>query len=172
MGHGSALHFPDHPFRFWKYTNGHGERITRDNPRDFLEAANELCKFLQCYRSNLEVDVDQGSGFPPQELQKIEQLIREFQDNDGLIRCERWLKKIAEGFFSFGSADVKYAPSGRDSWKFAALGVEEEKIGSFDVLKMQPGFASSNWKLFHEAAMAHQNEVLRHVLPEFELVVI
>jgi hypothetical protein len=50
LGHGTVLSNPDRPYLRWGYTNGRGEKITRDNPKDFLTAANEMCKAMQRYR--------------------------------------------------------------------------------------------------------------------------
>ena len=47
MGHGTVLHYPDHPFRKWSYVNGQGQTVSRDNPRDFLEAIEELYKVIK-----------------------------------------------------------------------------------------------------------------------------
>lgn len=41
LGHGAVLSYPDQPYLRWSYTNGLGEEVVRDNPKDFVEAAKE-----------------------------------------------------------------------------------------------------------------------------------
>ena len=41
LGHGAVLSHPDKPFLKWGYKNGLGQEIERNNPRDFLEAAEK-----------------------------------------------------------------------------------------------------------------------------------
>ncbi|MGC8714248.1 MAG: DUF6765 family protein, partial [Leptodesmis sp.] len=50
LGHGTVLSNPDKPFLRWGYTNGRGEKIVRDNPSDFLAAADCMCQAMQRYR--------------------------------------------------------------------------------------------------------------------------
>ena len=42
LGHCTVLSYPDQPSLRWNYTNGNGQVIKRNNPLDFLEAAD--CK--------------------------------------------------------------------------------------------------------------------------------
>lgn len=165
MGHGAALHYPDHPFRQWSYRNGHGEIIHRDNAKDFLEAADELCKFIQRFiLKNPEAEVP---GLPHTDKELIKSMITKIQHDDGEKRNKLWLKAIRDGDFSFGKNDPQYVSSGPGSWKFQALGTQAAKIGKCEEFKFHEEFLTSNWKLFHDAAKAHQFEVLTEILPRF-----
>ncbi len=165
MGHGSVLHYPDHPFRIWSYTNGHGRRVHRNNPKDFLEAADELYKFICRFRMK-----DPGaivSSIPEADRILISHLIKSLTDEDGEKRNKVWLKKIAEGAFSFGASDLSYESHGPKSWKCEALGTRRAHLSRYEKFDFQPHFLNSNWKLFHDAAQAHQFEILREILPQF-----
>lgn len=50
LGHGRANIFPDMPFLSWKYKNGKGIVVSRNNTDIFCEAANALCKAMKRYR--------------------------------------------------------------------------------------------------------------------------
>ncbi|MGZ3768603.1 MAG: DUF6765 family protein [Bdellovibrio sp.] len=165
MGHGAALHYPDHPFRQWSYRNGHGEVINRNNPKDFLVAADELCKFIQRYILKKPDAV--VPGLPEPDKQLIAKMLSEFKDEDGEKRNELWKRAIKEGAFSFGASHTHYASSGPGSWKFKALGAEAATIDSWERFDFKEEFFSSDWKLFHDAAKAHQFEVLTEILPKF-----
>lgn len=170
MGHGAALHYPDHPFRKWKYKNGHGEVVTRDNPTDFLEAADQLCRFFQRYlRRDPTAAVP---GLPASDKALIQKKIGEIQDDAGWTRLWAWIAIIKDGQFSFGSADPGYFDSGPGSWKGRALGVPSREIPKGARLEYAPGFLTSHWKYFHEAALTHQHEVLREILPSFGICAI
>lgn len=165
MGHGAALHYPDHPFRLWSYKNGHGDLIKRDNPKDFLEAANELCKLIQRFiQKNPDAVVP---GLPSQDKELMKTMIQKITDEDGQKRNDAWLKAIRNGSFSFGASDPRYTSSGPGSWKFEALGTTEARIGHCEKFEFKPEFLVSNWKLFHDAAKAHQYEMLTEILPQF-----
>ncbi|MGZ3772821.1 MAG: DUF6765 family protein [Pseudobdellovibrionaceae bacterium] len=165
MGHGAALHYPDHPFRQWTYKNGQGEVINRNNPKDFLEAADELCKFIQRF---VKKDPDAFvPGLPSADKNLIEKMLTEIVEEDGVKRNETWLLAIKKGEFSFGPSSPYYCDSGPGSWKFEALGTVNAKINSCDKFNFKKEFLSSDWKLFHDAAKAHQYEMLTEVLPQF-----
>ncbi len=170
MGHGAALHYPDHPFRVWSYKNGQGELVMRHNPSDFLEAADELCKFIRRYILGDSSAVVAGL---PQEIKDcFEKKILEYQDEDGLIRNQRWLESIRNGEFGFEKVQLNYVSSGIGSWKAEALGIMGEKVPPCRQFKFSPQFMNSHWKLFHDAAKAHQHEMLSEILPAFGISVI
>ena len=51
LGHGAVLSYPDLPYLKWSYTNGEGQRVPRDNTRDFTEAAAHLHQWFVRYRA-------------------------------------------------------------------------------------------------------------------------
>jgi hypothetical protein len=170
LGHGAVLHYPDHPFRVWSYTNGYGETVHRDNPKDFLEALNELYKFFKRYKlSNFDAPVE---GLSLSELAFFKKKILENTDDDGEIRNEVWIKAINDGEFSFGVAYPVYSIVGESSWKYQALGKYPSKFNTFKTFHYSSAFLTSHWKLFHDAALTHQHEVIRNILPQFGICVI
>ena len=168
MGHGSVLHYPDHPFRKWSYVNGHGERIERDNRSEFLEAADELCKL---FRRFLIKDPDANvEGLLDGDKVKIAAKLTNLTDDDGHARNKKWLDAIGNNEFSFGSAEPSYVDSGRGSWKYQAIGTERAEIDRNEEFDYRPEFLHSDWKLFHDAAQVHRFVVLREILPRFRTV--
>jgi len=101
LGHGAVLSNPDKPFLKWGYKNGLGKQVERNNPRDFLEAAENMCIWLQRYR--LGDPTAEVSGLPDSDRELIAQMIANIRDNNGEKRHKKWLSSIREGKFSFGS---------------------------------------------------------------------
>ena len=172
MGHAAVLHYPDHPFRKWSYVNVYDNKVERDNPADFLEAADGLCKVFRRYRSgnpdpNVEVE-----GLPIADKTIIAKKLKDLNTDDGDERNDAWLKAVRDGEFSFGGADPQYEPFGPNSWKCKALGTPKEKFADEDEFDYKSDFLRSDWKRFHDAAQAHQFEVLREILPKFGICVI
>ncbi|MBS2028656.1 MAG: hypothetical protein JST54_12190 [Deltaproteobacteria bacterium] len=165
MGHGAVLHYPDHPFRQWRYTNGDGQVIVRDNPTDFLTALDELCRVFRRYLAKDAAAQVEGLSEPDRE--KIRALISKLTNEDPKLRLNAWLKAVHDAEFSFGAAKASYAPHGPGSWKQQALGIDDARVGDGDEFDYTPAFDTSNWKLFHDAAQAHQHDVLREILPRF-----
>jgi hypothetical protein len=170
MGHGTVLHYPDHPFRLWSYNDGHGTLVRRDNPTAFLQAADELCRAIRRYLvgdpyANVE-------GLPLADRTTIARYISELTDDDAWERLRAWIDAVRHGEFSFGSAEPAYLKSGEGSWKHQALGITKAKVGRREKFEYRPDFLSSNWKLFHDAALAHQHDVLHEILPHFGICAI
>jgi hypothetical protein len=124
LGHGAVLSHPDKLYLRWGYTNGLGETIKRDNPTDFLCAADHLCQWMQRYRLG---DPDaEVPGLPTQDKELMDRMFRTITNSDGKERHHQWLATIRAGQFSFGSVDLVYIPKGRGSWKHQALDTESE----------------------------------------------
>ncbi len=165
LGHGAVLSHPDKPFLRWGYTNGCGEKITRDNPKDYLEASDNMCKAMQRYLAgNPDADVP---GLPQDDKALIAHMMENITDRDRKVRHQKWLIAIAHGFFSFGKANITYIPKGKNSWKYQALGTEKEVDTKDEIFAYDPKFLSSNWKLFHDALQAHHFYVLHELLPRY-----
>ncbi|MBD0336208.1 MAG: hypothetical protein ICV62_12020, partial [Cyanobacteria bacterium Co-bin13] len=123
LGHGSVLGNPDKPFLRWGYTNGRGEKVVRDNPKDFLEAADQMYRAMQRFRAaDPEAPV---LGLPEPDRSLIAHMLTSITQAKGEMRHQAWLAAIAAGKFSFGPAVAHYAAKGRQSWKYQALRVEE-----------------------------------------------
>lgn len=169
LGHGAVLSHPDRPFLSWGYINGRGETITRNNPKDFLEAADQMCKAMRRY---LAGDPDANvPGLPELDKIFIDFMLRNITDNSGRVRHQKWLDAIAEGKFSFGKADVTYIPKGKDSWKHQALGTEDLVERKNEIFPYQPSFLASDWKLFHDALQSHHFYIIHDLLPKYGICV-
>lgn len=169
LGHGRATIFPDMPFLKWQYRNYNKELIELDNTEEFCRAANEMCKAMQRY---LKGDPDaETEGIKGKDMKMIKQLFTEIEEKDGNSRHKKWLEAISSGTFSFGSEEISYVgkssktggDNARKSWKEEALGTNA------NLLKYQykTSFLKSDWKLFHDAVMAHRFYVVDELLPAY-----
>ena len=169
LGHGTVLSNPDKPYLRWGYINGDGDRIHRDNPADFLDAAEHLCIALQRYKlGDANADV---LGLPNKDAIQIAYLFSSLTDTNSENRHQAWLEAIAEGKFSFGPAQVNYIAKGRDSWKYNALGTESTIDDSNAIFPYYSDFLKSDWKLFHDALQSHCFHVLHELLPHYGICV-
>ncbi|CAH9054849.1 hypothetical protein PSECIP111854_01458 [Pseudoalteromonas sp. CIP111854] len=164
LGHGQALSNPDLPHQHWSYMNGLGERIERNNPKDFLEAANELCKVYQTYLQHTPV------GLSSHIKTLIAQCFSEFDMDGGELRLKLWLEAIARDRFGLGAYQLAYIAKGLGSWKHQALGTVLSDGDEDDYLFSQ-AFLSSDWKLFHDAAKQHRFNVVDIILPRYGICV-
>jgi hypothetical protein len=173
LGHGAALTYPDMPYLVWSYTNGVGERIERDNPHDFFEAAQEVLQWFLRYRRYADVGEAVFSQREPlpAAFEVIRKNLVEIRLPEGRDRHAAWLALIQEGAFGFAGTDVPYVDKGPGSWKARALGREDD-VGDtrHDPVAWTPGFASSKWKHFHDALLAHRFHVLHEILPRYGLL--
>lgn len=161
LGHGTVLSNPDKPYHVWSYTNGHGERISRNNPDDFLDAAEHMVRAMQCFRAG-NADFD-APGIPSVDYNVIQRMLREIRDEEPDARHRVWLYQVGQGTFSFGAEQVTYAGEGPGSWKEQAL-AKGPSGGGFE---FRPDFLHADWKLFHDALQAHRFDVIHNILPEY-----
>ncbi len=162
LGHGAVLSNPDKPFHVWGYTNGLGQRVERNNPRDFLDAADHMCRVMQCFRAG---DADLAApGLPERDRATMWGLLNSVRHDDARERHAAWLAEIKAGAFSFGPDDVTYVGEGDGSWKHVALGTHDPSV---DEHEYADEFLASDWKLFHDALQAHRFDVMLHILPEY-----
>ncbi len=166
LGHGTVLSNPDKPWLLWGYTNGLGERVERNNPKDYMDACDHMCRAMQCFRSG---DIEHGApGLPARDRAIVYEMIVSLKDDDEKKRHAEWLAAVARGVFSFGPETVAYRGEGEGSWKHAALGAHDEPSGGY---KYTPSFLRSDWKLFHDALQAHRLEINNSILPEYGICV-
>jgi len=162
LGHGRANVFPDMPFLKWRYKNGEGKLIKRNNPRDFLEAADHMCMVMQRF---IIGDPDANvEGLDAETKAKLQEMFLGIKNKNGDERHAEWLKAIRQGAFSFGATAIAdYVPRGRESWKAQALGTSHD----LPVHKYHPEFLKTDWKMFHDAIQAHRFHVVHDILPRF-----
>jgi len=157
LGHGKANVFPDMPFLSWRYKNGRGIEVSRNNTEIFCEAANGICKAMQRYRGKSE------TGIGVKNMASIRELFLSLELENGSDRHDAWVKAIADGRFSFGPATISYADDGKDSWKAQALGNSRD----LPVYPYKESFLTSHWKLFHDALQLHRITVSHDILPKY-----
>ncbi len=165
LGHGAALSYPDRPFLKWHYTNGEGQFIERDNPKDFIEAANHLCIAMRRFQAG-DADAD-IPGLATADREQLNQMFQNTLDEDGDTRHKIWLKAIADGEFSFGAEKLTYIAKGKGSWKHQAIGDTRNKQLKSQTFEFTPAFMHSDWKYFHDALMAHRFAVIHDILPRY-----
>lgn len=167
LGHARALVYPDLPFLQWEYVNGLGTPVVRDNPTEFLAAADAMCREMKRYRIG-DPDAAEAGIDSDRDRDVMLQLFRITTNEEGEKRHLQWRRMIAGGEFSFGPEQVSYAAEGESSWKSQALGKRWKLAKKY---KYSPAFLTSDWKLFHDAAQAHRFFVLRELLPRYGICV-
>jgi hypothetical protein len=168
LGHGAVLSYPDKPFLTWGYTNGLGQVVQRDNPKDFLAAAQAMCMWMQRFiKGDPKAPVP---GLTGRDREIIIEMINGLTEWESKQRHERWLAAVAEGVFSFGSEDVCYVAEGKGSWVAEAFGTAHPNFTDpFYQHPFPANFDRSDWKLFHDALIAHQSFVMDKLLPSYDL---
>ncbi len=165
VGHGAVLSFPDRPYLKWKYRDWKNELVVRDNPKDFLEAAQHLYLMMHRYR------IGDMQAVAPAQPDKTWQLISDMfctiTDEQGERRHSHWLDAIEQGRFGFAPIKLEYQESGPGSWKEIALGNSEETGIMGTEAKWSEQFLTSDWKKFHDALQRHRQVVLNEILPDF-----
>jgi hypothetical protein len=166
VGHAAATTLPDMPFLKWRFTRRNGETVVRDNPTDFLAAAqaafNMARRYLACDPKLADVPL------PAADAAVIDRLLRETLMIEGESRHAVWLQAIARGAFSFGPAPVEYVDQGDGSWKMQALGSDPDD-DSEETFVFDSAFLTSHWKHFHDAVQHHRLFVVHELLPRFGL---
>lgn len=167
LGHGQALSNPDLPYDSWSYVNGLGETVLRNNPVDFVTAADELCKVYQ--RFIVGDTFAEVEGLSEGVKSNISICFKEFNQANGEKRHAKWLDAIAEDFFGLGAVTLTYIAKGESSWKHRALGTT--RIDGDDEYTFSPDFITSNWKYFHDAAKKHRLAIIDDILPRYGICV-
>jgi len=163
LGHGRATVFPDMPFLKWQYRNGRGELIVRDNPKDFLEAADHMCMAMRRFIAG---DPDKvTAGLCDSTRSQIAAKFAALTTDDEAKRHKSWLDSLRKGEFTVcGKVDIgDYFARGSDSWKADALGTSHD----LPVHQYPHGFLGKNWKLFHDAVHTHRCNVVYKILPRY-----
>ncbi|MFW7377256.1 MAG: DUF6765 family protein [Oligoflexus sp.] len=167
IGHGPVLGFPDCPYLEWGYRDWQGRLIERNNPKDYMEAADHIFTMLSAYRR--QKFTDNIETIPASDRQKIEHLITSLTLPDGRDRHFSWLEAIRNGDFSFGSENLSYQAKGEMSWKHEALGTLKHVDDHSEIFEFDLKFLRSHWKQFHDALLYHRFLILHEVLPEKKL---
>jgi hypothetical protein len=167
VGHAAVQCYPDMPFLHWEYTRHDGERIQRDNPKDFMAAADGMYSIIKQFNAQ-NPDLPH-SAIPDPDRKIIDHMLRTTLFENADKRHDIWLKEIEKGTFSFGKASISYIHKGQGSWKYEALGAEQWFDVGDEVYPFKDDFLNSNWKKFHDALQYHCNYVLHELLVSFNL---
>lgn len=166
LGHGPALSYPDRPWLIWSYTNGLGRRVERNNPEIYIDAAEHLLVALRRYR--LGDPAASVQGLSPRDRDALFTLFVQCRDPEPESRHASWLSAIGDGTFSFGAdRDLRYVAKGEGSWKHRALGTLRDVEEPDERPPFQPGFFTSDWKRFHDAALVQRLHLITSVLPRY-----
>lgn len=165
VGHGAVLSYPDQPHLRWRYTNGLGERIERNNPKEFGQAARRMFEAMARFRRG---DPAAAIELPEELFRRIDQWLLKLTDADPELRHARWLELIRAGEFGFKD-DVRYVAKGVGSWKHSALGTANAVDAPGEIFHFEPKFLNSDWKRFHDALQVHRLFVLNELLPAYGL---
>jgi hypothetical protein len=110
-------------------------------------------------------------GLTGRNREMIAEMIGGITEWESNLRHDHWLTAVSQGKFSFGAEEVCYVAAGAGSWVEAAFGNAQP---NFADLRHQhpfhPDFVHSNWKLFHDALIAHQSFVMGELLPRYDLL--
>lgn len=165
LGHGAALSQPDKPFLSWRYRNNDGAVVERNNTDIFVQAAQALCKTMQRFQAGHSGANVPGLTHGQRDL--LGRWMADIKDEDGAARHKQWLALIRQGVFGFPGVKLVYKEKGEGSWKHQALGTTRKKDRKNEVFPYTPGFLTSDWKLFHDALLAHRFTVIHDILPKY-----
>ncbi|MGJ8647814.1 MAG: DUF6765 family protein [Marinomonas colpomeniae] len=172
LGHGASLSHPDKPFLKWTYKDGLGNNIERNNHKIFCDAAEAMCRVIQCYiAADNAMDLSKQKGLKESDKILISDLLIRFTSDDGEKRHRDWLEVISSGIFSFGSINLNFIPKGEGSWKYQAIKQDKATDDDDEIFQYNPDFLKSDWKLFHDALQAHRFDVLHDILPKYGICV-
>lgn len=167
LGHGAALHFPDWPWVKWKYINGYGNPIERDNLLIFMDAANMACKSVQGYvGGNTKYEDEPGLGDDAKAALKA--LLANNRDEDEHNRLDVICNAVANGEIPGISESIpQYVSKGEHSWKHLATGITDTS-GDGDVMPdWSEKFENSDYRKFHDAVKKHRFLVTQEILPKY-----
>jgi hypothetical protein len=163
VGHGQAKSMPDMPFGVWKYQNGRGDSIERNNLPDFCAAAEAMYRFQVRFRTGCSGKDAAKLSIPDGDMKIISGLFADLKEADGEKRHKKWLQAIAEGRFSFGAERVSYTAKGAKSWKAIALGTSDDR----SEYRYNADFLTSDWKYFHDALQQHWSALVHDIFPKY-----
>lgn len=173
IGHGAVLSYPDRPYLNWQYKDWKGDMITRNNPKDYMDACDHV--FLALTRFLSKDPALNQAKIAPKDRMAIEDMILNTRDENGEVRHQIWMQAIADGKFSFGKENVSYIGSGEKGWLAQALPPLTDESDVTECTNSEPlpfckEFLQSHWKRFHDALRVHRSKVMHNILPEFQIM--
>lgn len=174
LGHGAALSMPDLPYLKFRYRDGLGRVISRDNTAIFIRAIDHMCKVIQCYIGNETIDhLDKQPGLPEEIKPIIRKKMESFRYENPAKRHQLWLEEIEQGRLGFESESLNFVTEGAAGWKQQARG-EAKPMGEFKQLvqyTFNEQFLSSDWKYFHDGLKHIRLYIVTELLPQYGICV-
>lgn len=166
LGHGAALHLPDQPWSVWHYNNGGGERISRDNPKDFAMAADMACRAVRGFLDR-NPNFATCDGLTSDAAAGLAALLNANRDPNPAQRQAALSEAVARGEVpGINEAIPPYIAKGPGSWKQVATGLATLDDGPEDEQpEWSPRFENSDYRKFHDAIKEHRYVVVNEILP-------
>lgn len=162
LGHGAVMTYPDRPYLRWGFTyEKTGEKSTRDNKETFLECCVKMHEIFNRVAAGNK-DFADNSAFV--DFSTIESVVKEIlalqaPKND---RIQAW-KNAAQNGDLFGSGKEEIKSYNENFWHNQRDNLTREKDSS-------SATAHDIYK-YYQAASVHRTNVIRHILPDNNLVV-
>ena len=181
IGHAEAGYFADLAYVRWRYDSASQKQTkTRDNLKEFMEAAEAIYKWFRSHTSNppllkweneLKPEIKKLLAGSPQKAPRLEEsltipLYQVYQRQDVEERCGSWIKAFGD---LFKPVQHKYF-YGKKEWRNEAIIGETDwdKFSSSDwdregPFKVKSGLWDSFWVQFHQAALRQRHLVLENL---------
>ena len=162
IGHAEAGAYPDLPFLKWRYKNHSGKQIIRNNPGEYMKAAETI------FRNLCEISPKEDTVHEWHEISGRISGLLSYDDQDLEKRCAQWRHEFCEAF-----APEPYLYD-KLEWRKTALAENNDGRVSWDKkppshfatlrFEMSPDFFDSAWVNFHRAALRHRHFVLENMI--------
>lgn len=168
VGHGAAIHFPDLPWFKWRYRNGFGQTIERDNLPDFIEAARMAHKVVRAFIAGTD-DFSAATDLSEERSAQIGQTLEADRSEDSNERLSVIGSRLCNGAIpEIPEPLPTYVPKGPGSWKHAATGLITVDDGDKPPVWTE-AFEQSDYRKFHDAVKQHRAYVTQYLLPSFHI---
>jgi hypothetical protein len=164
VGHGAALHYPDLPWMRWRYIDGAGMPVHRENLGEFVCAAEMACRAVQAFVAGSETFESQP-GLPANVKAALSDLLRTNTSSDDQQRLAGICTAVSAGRIP-GLAETipGYVAKGLGSWKYSATGLLSDD-DSGERPQWSEDFERSDYRRFHDAVKEHRFVVTQEILP-------
>ncbi len=153
IGHLEAFKFPDQPFLNWRYQDGSGKNIVRNNIEICLSGIGLIYLFLKTATSPETPAKDLARDFPDH-YQEMKSLFLKKADLEK--RCERWKAYTGAPAYDRRAWRSRAIQGDADWDRLSRSGFKAHA----DTLTGKPGFETSCWAFFHRAALKQRSLVL------------
>lgn len=164
FGHLQVFTCPDEPACIWSYIDYKGDRVARNNPNDFIEAAEDIYNFLtEEIRTQVPNWFGTDKPLPFHEIKdKLYKMLNLNMTHTN--RLNEWDRMWDLGFFDF-----KKPHYNKDKWFKKAIICEGD--GIFKTYDRTGEYGSSDWKLFQDALSHHDFYCKRKIFPKYGIYI-